>query len=286
MPETVASIAKISDATRSECLAQVTLHIPSNGGSDMDRKIFKRTIGKAGLTPFSCPVCRNGKLMIKKDTFQFEETALSASAHNEEAWWVEWIDYLYCCLLKCTNGACNEIVSSSGTGGLTEYQYYDEEGATCASYDEYFHPKFFSPHLVFFEMPKKTPEKIEAEVNNSFASFFCDPPAAANHIRMALERLLTHLKIKRFVSKGGKRRFLPLHGRIDLLPKKFDHVKELFVAIKWLGNAGSHSSHEISKDDVLDSYELMDELLTEIFTEKRKKAKSLAKKIIRKMGPK
>lgn len=252
----------------------------------MDRKIFKRTIGKAGLTRFPCPTCGKGSLRIKKDTFHFEETKLSASAHNEEAWGPEWIDYLYCCFLQCTNTACKDKVSSSGTGSLSEYLYYDEDGKTCGSYEEFFHPKFFTPHLVFFELPKNTPKNIADEVNKSFASFFNDPSASANHIRMALEHLLTYLKVKRFVTKGGKRRYLPLHNRIELLPQKIDHVKELAFAIKWLGNAGSHSSHEITKDDVLDSYELMDELLVEIFTSKRKKAKSLAKKIIKKKGPK
>ena len=60
-------------------------------------------------------------------------------------------------------------MSSSGTGGLSEYLYYDEEGNTCGSYDEYFHPKFFTPHLVFFEMLADTPNEIELEVNKSFA---------------------------------------------------------------------------------------------------------------------
>ncbi len=56
--------------------------------------------------------------------------------------------------------------------------------------------------------------------------------------------------------------------------------------IRWLGNAGSHSSQLVTIDDVLDSYELIIELIDEIFSKKRIKAKTLAKKIIKKKGPK
>jgi hypothetical protein len=73
---------------------------------------------------------------------------------------------------------------------------------------------------------------------------------------------------------------------MELLPKKYDHIKDIFFAIKWLGNAGSHSHQELTSDDVLDAYELMEELLVEIFEKKREKAKSLAKKINKKKGPK
>ena len=57
------------------------------------------------------------------------------------------------------------------------------------------------------------------------------------------------------------------------------------MAVKWLGNAGSHSGTTVSAEDVLDAYELMEKLLAEVFNEESKKLKALAKKIIENKGP-
>lgn len=253
----------------------------------MDRKVFKQSFHKAGVTKFPCPTCGKGVLKVKKGTLNFSETILSLKGHSHEAFEPEWIEYNYSCLFKCTNTACKEIVASSGTGSVAQYYIYDEYGnPDDIDYDDYFDPKYFTPHLKIFDIPKGTPEMVAFEIKNSFSLFFSDPSSSANHVRVALEHLLTHLKIKRFVTSQRKRRYLSLHSRIELLQRKYDHVKDIFVAIKWLGNAGSHSQHEVTTDDVLDAYELMEELLNEVFSNKRKKAKSLAKKINKKKGPK
>ncbi len=252
----------------------------------MDRKVFKLPFKKIGVTKYQCPTCDKGFLKIKKDTFHFQETKASERAHRHEAWEPEWIDYIYSCLFECSNTACKDTVSSSGVGSVTQYQYYDEEGRPDVDYDDFFRPNYFSPHLKLFKVPKDTPEEVEGEIDKSFSLLFSDPSSSANHIRVALEHLLTHLKIKRFTTNNGRRNFIALHKRIELLPRKYDHIKDIFFAVKWLGNAGSHSNHEVTLDDVLDSYELINELLVEIFSNNREKAKSLAKKINKKKGPK
>lgn len=252
----------------------------------MDRKIYKLPFNKVGVSKFHCPSCGKGLLKIKKDTFHFQETKGSTKAHQHEAWEPEWIDYIYSCLFECTNSACKDIVSSSGVGSVEQHYFHDEEGRPDYDYSDYFRPNFFTPHLKVFELPKETPEPVIEEIEKSFSLLFSDPSSSANHIRVALEHLLTHLKIKRFSTSNSKRKYLVLHKRIELLPRKYDHIKDIFFAVKWLGNAGSHSNHEVSLDDVLDSYELMLELLTEIFANNRTRAKFLAKKINKKKGPK
>ncbi|MDH5545487.1 MAG: DUF4145 domain-containing protein [Gammaproteobacteria bacterium] len=253
----------------------------------MDRKSFKLPFRKAGFTKYLCPTCNKGFLRVKKGTFHFEEIRSSSRERRHSDYWEpEWMEYIYSCLFECTNTTCKDTVSSSGVGSVSQYYSYDEEGNPDVDYDDYFTPKYFTPHLRLFVPPKDTPETVDDEIESSFSLFFSDPPSSANHIRVALEHLLTHLKIKRFTTTNGRRSYLALHKRIDLLPRKYDHVKDIFFAIKWLGNAGSHSQHKVTTDDVLDAYELMDELLVEIFANKRKNAKSLAKKINKKKGPK
>jgi len=252
----------------------------------MDRKVFKLPFSRTGTSKFQCPSCGKGFLKVKPNTFHEQETAASQKEHDHPFWEAEWIEYIYSCLFECSNTECKDIVSSSGTGSVAEDYCYDEDGVPGTDYEEYYMPKYFTPYLKVFQYPKSTPEVVEDEINKSFSLLFCDPSSSANHIRVALEHLLTHLKIKRFTTTDGKRKFLNLHNRIELLPRKFDHIKDIFFAVKWLGNAGSHSGHEVSLDDVLDSYELMSELLVEIFANNRSKAKALAKKVNKKKGPK
>lgn len=252
----------------------------------MDRKIFELPFTKLGVTRYTCPTCGKGVLKVKKDTFHFKETKSSSGMHLHPAWEPDWTQYVYSCLLECTNAVCKDVISSSGVGSVNEFCYDDEEMTTVQGHEEYFNPKYFTPHLKLFGIPIGTQEDVIHEINNSFSLFFSDPSSSSNHIRIALEHLLTHLKIKIFVSPKGRRRHLSLHNRIKLLPAKFNHVKEEFIAIKWLGNAGSHSQHEVKTDDVLDAYELMEVVLVEIFNNKREPAKSLAKKINKKKGPK
>jgi len=58
------------------------------------------------------------------------------------------------------------------------------------------------------------------------------------------------------------------------------------LAIKWLGNAGSHAEGAVTLDDVMDAYDLIDHVLQELYTQKARKAKALAKLINKKKGPK
>ena len=252
----------------------------------MDKKIYKLHFTLKGVSRYQCPSCGKGNLQVKEGTFHQSETKISLEEHEHPEWGPEWIKYVYSCLFECSNTACKDVVSSTGKGRVEEKYFDDENGHSDRDYKEYFKPEYFTPHLKVFGFPKETPEGVENEINKSFSLLFSDPPSSANHIRVALEHLLTHLKIKRYTTNNGKRHFLSLHKRIELLPAKYDHIKDIFLAVKWLGNAGSHSNHEVTLDDVLDSYELTRELLDEIFSKKRTKAKSLAKKINKKKGPK
>lgn len=252
----------------------------------MDRKPYKTPFRKNSVTKFVCPTCTKGNLKVKENSFLHQETRSSRLAHSHDAWDPDWIVYVYSCLFECTNSACKEVVSSTGTGFVDQDFYYDENGNPDVNYDDYFRPVYFEPHLCFFSIPKATPDSVTDEVNTSFSLIFSDPASSSNHVRIALEHLLTFLKIKRFNTKNGKRLYLNLHQRIDLLPQKYDHVKDLFFTVKWLGNAGSHSGQEVTIDDVFDSYELLSEILSEVFENKRESAKSLAKRINKKKGPK
>jgi len=98
--------------------------------------------------------------------------------------------------------------------------------------------------------------------------------------------LLTNLKVKRFLkTKTGRLHRLTLHDRITALPKKRENVKEKLLALKWLGHAGSHPGEALSRDDVLDMYEVLEYVLVEIYSSPHKKVERLTRTINRRKGP-
>lgn len=252
----------------------------------MDRIAVKRSIKKDYVPDWKCPHCRRGALSMKAEDLRHEEFRGSIASRKEGDFFPDAIDYVFSAVLRCTNPRCKEIVACCGKGGVEqEYTGYDEDGNPDWDWVAYFVPSIFIPHLHLFEIPQRTPEVVSSEINKSFAVFFSDSKAAANHIRSAIEQLLNELKIKKYTVKNNKRRSLPLHFRIDTLPKKFLPLKQTLIAIKWLGNAGSHPGDSLKKDDVLDAYEIMEHLLDDIYNPKKAKIEKLIQAINKKKGP-
>ena len=251
----------------------------------MDRKTLKLPFTLKSAPNWTCPTCEMAPLRIRKDSF-IKDERLHSRDHSHEAWDPEWIEYVYSCLLVCSNDKCKEVVASSGTGSVDWSTYEDEHGAPDQVYEDHFRPKFFEPPLKLLQIPKNCPESVSKPIEDSFALFFAAPHAASNNVRIGIEALLTELKIRRFNLVSGKRRFVSLHERISLLPAKFAHLKDLIVAIKWLGNAGSHDDGtDVTLDDVMDSYELTEHILQEVYAPKLTKLHKLAKKVNKKKGP-
>lgn len=251
----------------------------------MDRKLFKLPFSTGNTPDWPCPTCGKGILRIKKDTFLKHELSGSRKARSHDAWEPEWIEYVYICLLICSNDKCKEVVANSGTGSVDWDVVTDENGEPDQVYSDFFLPKHFESHLKMIKIPSSCPDSVSMPLNESFKLFFSSPSAAANNVRVAIEELLTELKIKRFTTSNGKRRFINLHQRISLLPSKYADFKDMILAIKWLGNAGSHGHEEVTIDDVMDAYELTEHILEGIYEPKLKKLREIAKKVNKKKGP-
>lgn len=250
----------------------------------INRKLYNGYFTQDNMSKWQCPTCNSGSLQVMQDKFLKKYDSATAINYHED-WFdrPEMIVYTFTALLSCTNPSCKEVISCSGTGGVeTEYvQTYDGYDST---YVEYFKPFFFYPSLKIFQIPKKTPENVQNSIMSSFSLVFNNKSAAANQVRIAIECLLTHLKIKNYHTSGGKRKKLSLHRRIELLPTKYQKIKDICLAIKWLGNAGSHCDDEMSFDDVFDGYDMLSFVLEELYDNKHTHVQKLAKKINAKKG--
>ena len=251
----------------------------------IDRKLFIKPFTEDHLPNWKCPNCNNSVLKIQDDKFLTQNTS-NTELYKSEIWFEpeEHAKLVFTSILICSNDKCKEVVSCSGEVLVDRDYYTNNKGQEDWHYVKYFKPKFFYPTLHFFQIPENTPENVNKSIQESFSLFFINKSSAANQIRVALECLLTHLKIKRFNIRKGKRNRLNLHQRIDLLPSKYQSIKDLCFAIKWLGNSGSHCGEQLKSNNIFDGYDLLSALLDELYHNKQDHAKRLAKKINTKKG--
>lgn len=251
----------------------------------MDRTPYQLPFTDVRVPAWVCPVCRVGHLTLDKDSLINQETAASLKDRDHDAWEPDWIRSVFVCVFKCNNAQCKEPVTCSGSGRVEHFEYEDEEYGWAQSAEEQFTPHYFHPALVLMDLPHACPEKVSAYLHESFALSFADPSAALNCVRTAVEALMTALGIKRFTIVKGKQRSISLHQRIQLLPAKYQEQKDLLLAVKWLGNAGSHDGEKATTADVSVTYDLLEHVLSEIYEGKGKKLKAMAKKVNKKKGP-
>jgi hypothetical protein len=252
----------------------------------MDRKLFKVPFRENHAPNWLCPRCDVGLLRMEPETFFRVESEDSKRMKEHDAWDPEWIRYRFSSMLACTNDQCGDHVALVGTGDVSIDVIFQGDGEPEQEWADFFTPKFFEPPLKLISIPEDCPEAVRAPLTESFRLVFSSPAAASNSTRIALEALLTELRVPRFSQTSGKKRgLLSLHARIGLLPKKFEELKEMFFAVKWLGNAGSHSGRELSLDDAFDAYELVAHILDSVYSDRSKKLASLAKKVNKKKGP-
>ena len=245
----------------------------------MDLTIWtKQYFDENSKIEWPCPHCKGNSLELKKDKLFAGETAKSQKFRAASG--EDWLTMNFSGVIECKN--CNESISFTGTGTVERFGYYDEEvedfiREACLV----FTPTFFQPALHIFQIPKKCPDKLKEEIIDSFKLYWSDLSASANKIRSALEILLTEEKVKRFQNKKGKRIPIALHHRIESY--KDEDLVKCFLAIKWIGNTGSHIGG-LEKIDVLDAYNMLEYSLNKIYNNKETEVKKIAKEINRRKG--
>ncbi|NNC17830.1 DUF4145 domain-containing protein [Corallococcus exiguus] len=247
-----------------------------------NRAIGKATFGKGATTPWRCPRCNDSKLRPKEKTFVVLETRDSRDAKGHEAWDPTWTIERFSGVLECTNPDCADVVAVCGQAGVEE-AYDEEEGPVLVQSLE---PYFFLPAPDLVDVPADASDELKHELRSAFSLYWSDPAACANRIRSAMELLLTHLGVKRYDSAkaGSPRKALALHKRIQILGEKKSDLADSIMAVKWIGNAGSHTG-SISREDALDGFQLLDHVLHEVFSQQSAEIKKLKHKINKKKGP-
>ena len=179
-------------------------------------------------------------------------------------------------MFYCSNGKCKEPISCTGVGRVDTFRWYDQYGDDHEEHQDNFDPKYFEPPLKLMDLPEKCPEEVSEHLESSFAMFFSNPAAAMNSARIALEALMDHFRVPRKDVNGER---LSLHARVNKLPQQYAPLRKNFLAVKWLGNAGSHKGQKPESQDVVELYDIFEHALGKMFDEKDQKIAQLVVRI-------
>ena len=191
--------------------------------------------------------------------------------------------YTYHATLICSDKNCKKLVITTGEGFVDLY-VDDSNGNIETKYEVYYQPKYFNPSLEIFPLPEQTPSTFAKAIKKSFELFFTDSDASLNQLRSAVETLLNELGVERN-DRNGKP--LRLHHRLDKLNGGYAKYKASLEAIKWLGNAGSHTSDNVcvAAKDVLDGYEILQPIISDLYDTPEHSLEELVSTINTNKGP-
>jgi hypothetical protein len=149
--------------------------------------------------------------------------------------------------------------------------------------------KSITPPPSMIAVPLGCDNRIREELIAAFGLFWQDYASALNRIRNAIELLLTEMGVKRFGKNKttGKRTIITLDSRIQILRNKKASLDELcnrLLAIKHLGNAGSHPG-EVTESDVFDGLDIVEHVLNEIYEKHASVLAKMVKQINAQKGP-
>jgi hypothetical protein len=244
----------------------------------LSKLLLKESFRTDEFPSLPCPSCGASLKFEHKELLTGEE---SQSAALFEAGAIEYEDRRGVCsgLLRCVSPACGESVAFCGS---SYYQKDDSRGLEYVA--QCLVPNHFVPPLKIIAYPDKTPQPIAEELEASFSLFWANPSAAGNALRIAVERLMDYENVPQFPAKTRtETKRLHLHNRInDYYGKTNPERANLLLAIKWIGNAGSHKS-KMTRQAMLNGYRIFEQVLMEMFSD-RKSISRLAKKIVRTKG--
>ncbi len=210
-----------------------------------------------------CPECGNG--YIRFDSPTEAENGLSERMRlYEEAWEPDWINGTFTSMGTCENPECGSKIAASGTYRVDTVTPHSGDGSYEDLYSSYYKFKSFIPPLLLIQIPESAPELIREGIARASAVLFADPSLAATALRLVIEQFLTSEDIPEENSSGH---FINLHERIEKWRDKpnQNRVAELFLAVKWIGNAGTHSPTRLSFTEVLEGAEILEEAFHTLF---------------------
>lgn len=251
----------------------------------IDRDLWSESFYTEEWPKWPCPQCREKSLQPVKESFKSHELASSIEFHHHEDWDCNWYSGAFHSELKCINSGCGETVYVTGEKKIKLTIEDSSDFGDVEIERETIYPKYCYPALHLFDIPENTPWDIESAIINAFALFWSDKSACGNSIRKVVELILNDKRVgKMRKTKAGKWIYLKLDERIKKFEIKNKDAADTLMAIKWIGNVGSH---EIDTDEevLFDGLELLEFVLEDLYGEAHhKRMASIRKRVIKRKG--
>lgn len=266
----------------------------------IDRKLWQAEISADHVPNWPCPGCGAASLTMVKDSFHTIIDGNTSRHRDDPDFEHEFTTGRFVCLLECSKPRCQESCAVSGNHDITQGGEYGEHLYATGR------PKSINPPPPLIQIPRACPEAIRAEVVAAFSLFWSDYASCLNRIRNALELVLTDLGVSRGIMAAKKPKpgspppapgapppkkkltRLSLHQRIERLAKDKPRLKDIcerMMAVKHLGNAGSHPGVNVEADDVFDGFNILERVLQDMYSEHPGELARVVKQINQRKGP-
>ena len=215
-----------------------------------------------------CPECGAGTVSFAEPT-QFE-TAGMREARKHDAYDPEWERGTFLAQGICGASRCQQVVLAAGTwkvdyrttGGYPES--YSDQFAT------FFRVRQIHPPLRLIELPEdgalnEALGGVAEGLLTAGAVLFTAPGLAATMLRGCIERFLSNEGIARKTDKGGFRQLGPRLVEWRDQDAAREGIADLMLAVKWLGNTGTHEDSGLTAIDVLEGVRLLNEAFHRLY---------------------
>ncbi len=247
----------------------------------MNREVWAQPWTEWYAPPFRCPTCGKGDLSLIPKSLIHQETAKSRREHHDEDWSYQDVDFRFTARLKCSHGSCGDEAVVLGKGWIEEQMTQEGWEPT----NRFLHDCIM-PMPDMISISQRCPAPVASELRTCFQLFWLDCASAANRIRTAIERIMDHFRVPaRQRTKKGKIEKLSLHARLERFEKTDKTIADRLMAMKWLGNTGSHQSEKVTRKDILDALELLDDALVELFERRTHHLAALTRGLLQRHRP-
>lgn len=240
------------------------------------RLISRVQSGQWPLLP--CPNCTGSLALTQVQEIESRDSRVN---RDHEGWEPEWIRGRFVAVPECQG--CGEAVVV--TGRYRVDMALTSDGRWYGDYDTFYEVEATSPGLRMVDVPERAPEIIRVLAQEAAAVLWTSPPASASALRRAVEAMLDDLRVnKTGLTKQNKRERLKTHRRIELLSQSRPEVADGLMAVKWVGNEGSHEAKALRVEQVLDIADVFAYALRLVYDNRDQEIKRRIAKINRKRG--
>jgi len=245
----------------------------------MDFQKLKEDVTVDACPLWTCGDCRDGVLIMRKDSYRDLVTKASEE-FLEFAGDPDDLEFLFSCIADCSK--CSKSYQISGTSRWEFDGYYSDPHTERW---KVLKVKSVYPHIAMFDVPNRCPEEVKSSIDNASLLYWVNRSAFLNALRTTVEIVCNQQKVnKTFLTRSRKKKRHTLHERLTLLEKIKPDAAETLMAIKWLGNSGSHDDAEPSVDDTIKAMELLEHAIQQLYSDREIKIKRLTKRINKKKG--